>query len=76
MKCHFGKHKGEELSEIPSGYLNWAVNKIDDPRPAAKYRFQEDGVTPLTTAEVDELEQQMRDFLSAAEDELLNRDQT
>ena len=73
MKCHFGKHKGKELSDIPQGYLNWAVNNINDPRPAAKYQFQEDGKTPLTTAEVDLLEQQMRDFLSAAEDELLNR---
>ena len=72
--CHFGKHKGKELSEIPQGYLNWAVNNINDPRPAAKYQFQEDGKTPLTKAEVDLLEQQMRDWLSAAEDELLNRD--
>ena len=76
MICHFGKHKGKELSDIPSGYLKWAVNNINDPRPAAKYQFQDDGVTPLTEATVDKLEEQMRDFLSAAEDELLNREQT
>lgn len=76
MKCHFGKHKGKPMSEIPSGYLKWAVENIENPRPAPKYRFQEDGVTPLTKAEVDRLEEQMRDFLSEAEDELLNRDPT
>ena len=76
MQCHFGKHKDKELSDIPSGYLKWAVGNIDDPRPAPKYRFREDGVTPLTKAEVDKLEEQMRDFLAAAEAELLNREQT
>lgn len=76
MKCHFGKHKGAELSEIPSGYLKWCVEKIDDPRPAAKYQFEADGTTPLPKEAIDKLEEQMRDFLSAAEDELLNRDQT
>lgn len=72
--CHFGKHKNKKLSEIPQGYLNWAVNNINDPRPAAKYQFEEDGKTPLSKEAVDKLEQQMRDWLSAAEDELLNRD--
>ncbi len=74
--CHFGKHKGKPMSEIPSGYLQWAIDKIDDPRPAPQYRFEEDGVTPLTKADVDQLEELMRNFLSEAEDELLNRDPT
>ena len=75
MKAHFGKHKGQELSEIPSGYLRFCVEKID-PVPLPKYRFKEDGITPLSIEEVNNMEEKMRSFLSAAEDELLNRDQT
>ena len=74
--CHFGKHKGKPLSEIPNGYLRWAVEKITDPRPAPKYCFQEDGVTPLTEDEIEQLTEAMKNFLSAAEDELLNMEQT
>ena len=73
--CHFGKHKGKPLSDIPSGYLKWCVENID-PVPLPKYRFQEDGVTPLTREEVTVMEGSMRNFLSDAEDELLNREQT
>ena len=74
MKCHFGTHKGKELSEIPSGYLRWAVEKID-PVPLPKYRFDDDG-KPLTVEQVKKMEADMREFLSAAKDELLNRDPT
>jgi len=75
MNCHFGKHKGKELSDIPSGYLKWAVETID-PMPEPKYRFKEDGITPLTDEEVQHMKDNMKNFLSAAEDELLNREQT
>ncbi len=74
MKCHFGKHKGVELSDIPSGYLKWCVEKID-PMPLPKYRFNDDG-KPLSAEDVKQMEGRMREFLSAAEDELLNREQT
>ncbi len=74
MKCHFGKHKGEEITDIPSGYLRWVVAKID-PVPLPEHRFKEDGVTPLTIEEIKEREYDMRNFISAAEDELLDREQ-
>ena len=75
MKCHFGKHQGKDLSEIPSGYLRWAVEKID-PVPLPKYRFKEDGITPMTAEDVKQATDAMRNFLSAADDELLDREQT
>lgn len=74
MKCHFGKHKGKELGEIPGGYLKWAVENID-PIPLPKYRYKEDGVTPLTAEEVKAVEVANREFLSAAEDELVRREE-
>lgn len=73
--CHFGKHKGLALRDIPSGYLKWCVENIS-PAPAPKYRFKEDGVTPLSDEELERMEVNMRNFLSSAEDELLNRDPT
>ncbi len=73
--CHFGKHKGLALRDIPSGYLKWCVENIN-PVPEPKYRFKEDGVTPLSTEDVERMEAKMRDFLSAAEDQLLDRDPT
>jgi hypothetical protein len=72
--CHFGKHEGKDLADIPSGYLRWCVENIE-PEPLPKYRFHEDK-TPWTVEEVKEATEKMRDFLSAAEDELLNREQT
>ncbi len=73
--CHFGKHKDKPLSEIPSGYLKWAVETIDSV-PLPKYRFKEDGVTPMSVEDVEQATEAMRNFISAAEDELLNRDPT
>lgn len=72
MKVHFGKHKGQELGDVPSGYLRWCVGNLD-PVPLPKYRFKEDGITPLTVEEVAAMEESMRAFLSAAEDELMDR---
>jgi len=74
LRCHFGKHEGELLAEIPSGYLKWAVKNID-PVPLPKYRVHEDG-TRMTVEEVKEMEEKMRSFLSAAEDELNERDES
>lgn len=73
MKCHFGKHKGTELSEIPSGYLRWAVNNVNA-RPSPEYQKHDDG-TPMTEEEVNAAEKQMRSFLEAAEIELSEREE-
>jgi hypothetical protein len=71
LVCHFGKHEGTPLSDMPGGYLRWAVAKID-PVPLPEYRNNEDG-SPKTAEEVKEMEEKMRNFLSAAEDELDRR---
>lgn len=72
MICHFGKHEGERMGEIPSGYLRWATKTID-PVPLPKYQKNDDG-TQKTVEEVNEMEQAMRTFLSAATDELKRRE--
>ena len=28
----FGKHKGSDLSEVPTNYLEWGVSKLDSPK--------------------------------------------
>ncbi len=66
--CHFGKHEGVRMGEIPTGYLRWAVEKID-PVPLPEHRKNENG-TPKTSEAIKEMEEDMRNFLSAAEDEL------
>jgi hypothetical protein len=30
MRMPFGKHKGKTMEEIPSGYLKWMADKLDD----------------------------------------------
>lgn len=65
----FGKHKEKELSEVPSGYLRWMIDNFD-PVPLPK------DTRGLSLEEVKAMEDRMRTFLSTAEDELLNRDQT
>lgn len=71
--CHFGKHEGERLGDIPSGYLRWA-NKTIDPMPLPKYQKNEDG-TQKTVEEVKAMETAMREFLNAAEFELARREE-
>ena len=73
LVCHFGKHDGEAMSDIPSGYLRWAVKTID-PVPLPKYQKNDDG-SQKTVEEVNEMERAMKAFLFAAEDELHRRDQ-
>lgn len=73
MICHFGKHEGERMGEIPSGYLRWAIENID-PVPLPKYRKNEDG-TSKSIEEVNQMEADMRSFLSEAEDELKRREE-
>jgi hypothetical protein len=64
----FGKHKGKELSEIPGGYLRWMVENFD-PKPMPK------DTRGMTREEVKAMEDRMRTFISAAEDELKNREE-
>ena len=77
---YFGKYgpkdgePGKDLSEVPSGYLRWMVEKMD-PVPLPQYRFNEDK-TPMTAEQVDVFIERNRNFISAAEDELTERDET
>jgi hypothetical protein len=66
--CHFGKHKGKRIDEMPSGYLMWCLNNIQAAVPP-EHRFHKDGIA-MTDEEVKQAESDMRDFLSAAEDKL------
>lgn len=63
----FGKHNGKDLSEVPSGYLRWMVENID-PKPLPKDKAGK------SLEEVAAMEDRMRNFLSAAEDELAERE--
>lgn len=72
MKCHFGKHKGTAMSDIPSGYLRWAVKTID-PAPLPQYQKNDDG-SQKTVEEVQEMTRAMGDFLKAAEVEIGRRE--
>ena len=56
----FGKHKDKDLSEVPAGYLRWMVENFD----------------PKTLEAVQAMEDRMRDFLSAAEDEVNSREES
>lgn len=72
LVCHFGKHEGERIGEIPGGYLKWAVENID-PVPLMKYRKNDDG-SMKSVEKVKAMEDAMRTFLSAAEDEITKRE--
>ena len=72
LVCHFGKHRGTKMSAIPTGYLRWAVAKID-PVPLPQYRKDEDG-NQLSVEAVQEMERKMREFLKAAEIEIAERE--
>jgi len=72
LVCHFGKHEGTALSDIPTGYLRWCVAKID-PVPLMQYRKNEDG-TMKSIEEVKKMETDMREFLKAAEIEIGKRE--
>jgi len=73
MICHFGKHEGVAMGEIPTGYLRWAVKTID-PMPLPQYRKNEDG-SPKTAEEVKAMETAMREFLNEAEREIARREE-
>ncbi len=67
-KFWFGVHNGKELSEAPGGYLRWMVSKMD---PAVRRQDREGKTAEQITA----MQDRMRDFIFAAEDELHNREQ-
>lgn len=72
LVCHFGKHEGTAMSDIPSGYLRWAVKTID-PTPLPQYQKNEDG-SQKTVEEVAEMKRAMTEFLKSAEIELQERE--
>jgi hypothetical protein len=63
----FGKHKDKDLSEVPAGYLRWMVENFD-PVPLPK------DTKGMTVEAVKDMEDRMRNFLSAAEDEVNSRE--
>ena len=65
----FGKWKDHDLSEAPAGYLRWMVENFD-PVPLPK------DTRGLTIEEIKAMEDRMRTFLRAAEDELNQRDKS
>lgn len=68
---HFGKHKGSKITEVPTGYLQWVIAKMD-PVLLPQYRFKEDK-TPMTVEEVSAAEIANREFIRAAQDEIERR---
>jgi len=74
LVCHFGKHEGTPMGEIPSGYLRWAVKTID-PMPLPQYQKNEDG-SQKTVEEVNEMKRAMSEFLKSAEVELSRREES
>ena len=69
MPIGFGKHEGKEITEIPSDYLQFIVEKMDpEPLPGMK--------RGKTIEEIGAVRERLKDLISAAEDELLNREQT
>ena len=36
MKMPYGKFKGQDIEEIPSGYLKWLAENIDERNPRNK----------------------------------------
>ena len=66
-KAWFGKHKGVELTEIPTGYLRWMVDNFD-PKPLPK------DTKGMSMEEVTAMESRMVDFLKAAKIEIGERD--
>jgi len=68
LKIWFGKNSGKPLSEVPSDYLLWIVENMD-PEPLP-------GEVKGRSVEYRKfVREQKRDLISAAEDELLNREQ-
>ena len=67
-KFWFGKHEGKELSETPAGYLRWMVENID-PKPLDR------DTRGMSEEEIAAMEDRMRNFISAAEDDLAAREE-
>lgn len=40
VRMPFGKHKGELLENIPSDYIHWCLEKLDDLRPDLREEMQ------------------------------------
>jgi uncharacterized protein (DUF3820 family) len=69
MKILFGKYRGREIEDVPSDYLVWLVENMDpEPLPKSKHG--------KTVEQVERMRELNKDLISAAEDELLNREQT
>lgn len=67
IELWFGKYKGKRLSDVPNDYLQWIVESFDpEPLPGEK--------RGLTADQVRFMREQRKDLISAAEDELIERE--
>ena len=69
MIIRFGKYKGREIKDLPSDYLLFIAEKLD-PEPLPRLR------RGLSLEQIRQMRSENKDLISAAEDELLNREQT
>lgn len=63
----FGKHQGKDISEVPSGYLRWAVENID-PNPLPRDRVGK------SVEEVEAMVERMKGWIELARNELEERE--
>jgi Putative quorum-sensing-regulated virulence factor len=42
MQMPFGKHRGEELEDLPEDYIHWLVTEFDGLRPYLRQRLEEE----------------------------------
>lgn len=54
---HFGKHKGEDIEDVPFSYLEWFLENIDP--PPASNKPEEQAKRDAFVAFLDEIEEEL-----------------
>lgn len=63
MRLWFGAHNGKDLKDVPDDYLVWLVERTQPPTTTHN----------LTDAQKKQVREKWKDLLSAAEDEIFER---